>query len=86
MAVSFVEISGTLEQMRQLLAVDGMEVMIHSASQIAPDRWRVEAYPTQAAIAAVQGLGATVTVIRTEDEVTAQLEAGWAGVDEPPIA
>jgi hypothetical protein len=46
----------------------------------------VEAYPTQAAIAAVRALGATVTVIRTEDEVTAQLDAGWAGVDEPPIA
>jgi hypothetical protein len=86
MAVSFVEITGTLEQMGQLLAIDGMEVMIHSAAQLPGDRWRVEAYPTQAAIAAVRALGATVTVIRTEDEVTAQLDAGWAGVDEPPIA
>lgn len=86
MAVSLTQISGTVDQVSQLPAIGGLEVMIHSAAETAPGIWQVEAYATQAAIAAVGVVGATVAIVLTEAEVQAELDAGWAGVDAPPVA
>lgn len=78
-----VTITGEKHVLQGLLEVAGLQLSLHSATDIGGDKWSVSAYATDEAAEHVRGLGCTVTVVMTSEEVRDAIRRGSGS--NPPI-
>ncbi len=70
---NYIRIEGTREQLEGLADVVGLSIRPRTAGMLDSGAWQVFAYGTDAAIAEVQGRGASVSIVRTEAETDTHL-------------
>lgn len=87
MALAMIRIEGTPAQLRALNAIADLHLAPASTERPADDHWIVYGYADAAARAAVEAVGATVTEVQSEAEVTAHLASTvhGPGADDDPI-
>ncbi|MGQ0572417.1 MAG: hypothetical protein ACT4P5_23155 [Armatimonadota bacterium] len=67
---SLIEIQAPLDALRPLDVIPGLRLEPHYAERLNDARWKVTAEATPEAIAQIQGLGLSVTIVIAEDEMT----------------
>jgi hypothetical protein len=77
-------VSGPENVVRGLLDVDGLDIAIHSVSELPSGDRRVAAYATDAAVDAVQQRGLTVEVVVNAAALADQTETLFGQIERAP--
>jgi len=72
--MNYILADGTLEQLRAILTIDGVEHVARGVRLLADGRYQASAYIDEAAIPAIQAQGVTVTVVQNQVDIDARLE------------
>jgi hypothetical protein len=83
--MNYVQISGTREQLLAVTTVPGIMLQHRSATEIAPGTWEVKGHISDSAIAPLEALGVTVTVLRANNEIDQHLSSLEDDSDETAI-
>jgi hypothetical protein len=81
--MNWIRAEGTLENLRKILGVDGVEHVGRGVRPLGGGRYSAEAHVQEAAIPVIEALGVIVTVTQTQadiDERLAQVRSEQSGV------
>jgi hypothetical protein len=71
--MNWIQAEGTLDDLRKILDVAGVEHLGRGVRPLADGRFRAEAYVQETAIPLIEALGVTVTVTQTQADIDARL-------------
>jgi len=67
--MNWIRVEGTLENLRKLSSVSGIQHLRRGAEPVGGDRFRTDAQVDEAAIPNIEALGLAVTVVKTQQDL-----------------
>jgi hypothetical protein len=80
-----ITIQGNAEQLRSLTDIRTLKILHESGKPLDDTRFSVDAYADDVAKAATEAVGCTVTLVKTEAELAAELQRLADSINDTPL-